>query len=420
MIDLGTTGGRRAPTPGVGLSGLVVAGMCLAAWVLLGTAPAAASILLTPAVGVADIATVGTHIADPYTPSSALFENPAGLTAFDTFTTGGGLGVGYGRGRIKGSGPVAGYDDSTTMWPLIPDFGLSIPYRDRWRFAAGLFGTTGYALDFGPDPAHGIPSFFSETIIMAFPVGVGYRLTDQLSVGAEVQPLFGQLRTHFPSGPLQFVYNVSEFRYKINGPGVQGMVGVALRPNEQWAFGLGVRTPGMIWASGSMPVPGAGRQGVHCDLEMPTQVFLGATWRGVPRLALSGAVRFTNSSTLSSKIKYDLTPLANSGFIPDAHDEWKFGLGAEYAIREQTMLRLGAGWASHIVGAKGESPLVADTDDTKVAAGVGQRWGNWVVDLTAGYTLEAERHVPPGEALFIPGAYSMQGGVIMIGLMTHY
>ena len=418
MIDLVTAGGRRARTPGVGLSGLVVAGVCLAAYVLLGPAPAVASSLIVGAVGTADMATVGTRVADPHTPSAALFENPAGLTAFDTFTTGGGLGLGYGRGRIKASVP-AGYDDTTTMWPLIPDLGLSIPYRDRWRFAIGLFGSTGYTLDFGPDPAHGVPSFFSETVVMAVPLGVAYRLTDQLSVGAEVQPLFGQLRTHFPSGPLELLYNIKEFRYKINGPGVQGMVGVALRPNEQWAFGLGVRTPGMIWMTGSMPVPDAGRQSVHCDLEMPTQVFLGATWRGVPRLALSGAVRFTNSSTLSSKIKYDLTPQANSGFIPDAHDEWKFGLGAEYAIREQTMLRLGATWASHIVGSKGEDPLVADVDDTTVAVGVGQRLGHWVLDLTAEYTLNAERHIPPASALSIPGAYSMQGAFVTIGL-THY
>jgi long-chain fatty acid transport protein len=419
MIDLVTAGGSRARTFGAGLCGLVVASVWLAASALLGPAPAVASVLLMPAVGTADIATVGTRIADPYTPSSALFENPAGLTGFEAFTIGGGLGLGYGRGRIKGSGPVAGYDDTTTVWPLMPDFGSSIPYRDRWRFALGLFGTTGYTFDFGPDPAHGVPSFFSETIIMAFPLGVAYRLTDQLSVGAEVQPMFGQLRTHFPPCKPPCPLDIPEFRYKINGPGVQGMVGLTLRPKEQWAFGLSVRTPGMIWATGSMPVPDAGRQGVHCDLEMPTQVFLGATWRGVPRLALSGAVRFTNSSTLDSKIEYDLTPQANSGFIPDAHDEWKFGLGAEYAIREETMVRLGASWASHIVGSKGESPVVADTDDTKVAAGVGQRWGHWVFDVTAGYTLNAERHVAPSSALFIPGAYSMQGGVVMIGL-THF
>jgi long-subunit fatty acid transport protein len=413
MIDLVTATARCTQTRSMGLSGFfVVVCVCLAASALLGPTPAAASPLLAPAVGAADSATAGTRVADPPTPSAALFSNPAGLTDFDTFTHGGGLGVGYGRGHIEASMP-AGFNDSTTMWPLIPDFGLSVPYRERWRFAAGTYGWTGSRFDFGPDPATGVPSFFSETIMMAVPVGVAYRLTDQVSVGAEVQPMFGQLRTHFPLGGL-------DFRYKINGPGVQGMVGATARPNEQWAFGLGVRMPGMIWMTGSMPVPAAGRQGVHSDLEMPTQIFLGATWRGVPRLALSGGVRFTNSSTLGdSKIEYDLTPQANIGFIPDAKDEWKFGLAAEYAIREQTVLRLSASWASHIVGSKGVSPLVFDDDDAKLGIGLGQRFGPWVLDVTAGYEFPAKRHISPASALVLPGAYSMEGAVVMIGL-THY
>jgi long-subunit fatty acid transport protein len=307
----------------------------------------------------------------------------------------------------------AGFSDTTTMWPLIPEFGLSAPYQDRWRFAAGTYGCTGSKFDFGPDPAAGVPSFYSETIVMAVPVGAAYRLTDQVSVGAEVQPMFGQLRTHFPLGGL-------EFRYKINGPGVQGMVGVAWRPTRQWAFGLGVRTPGMIWMTGSMPVPDAGRQGVHSDLEMPTQVFLGGTWRGLPRLALSAGVRFTDSSTFGdSQIEYDLTPQANSGFIPDAHDEWKFGVAAEYAVAGQTVLRLGASWAQHIVGSNGVSPLVFDDDDTKISIGVGQRFGRWALDLTAGYALPAERHISPASALVYPGAYSMEGVVVLLGL-THF
>ena len=200
MTDLVTAGGRGVHTRGVKFSEFVVACVCLAASALLAPAPAAASCLLTPAVGAADSGTVGTRVADPQTPAAALFSNPAGLTDFDTFTHGGGLGLGYGRGRIEAPTPAGLFSDTTTMWPLIPDFGVSVPYQDRWRFAAGTYGCTGSKFDFGPDPATGVPSFFSETIVMAVPVGVAYRLTDQVSVGAEVQPMFGQLRTHFP-GP---------------------------------------------------------------------------------------------------------------------------------------------------------------------------------------------------------------------------
>ena len=387
----------------------VVTAVCLAAYAALTPAPARASALLAPAVGAADSATMGTRIADPQTPSAALFENPAGLTGFDTFTHGGGLGIGYGWARIEASAP-AGYNEASNVSSLVPDFGLSIPYRERWRFALGLYGTTGSKFDFDGAPALGVPSFFSETSVVAVPLGVAYRLNDQVSIGVEVQPMFGQLRTHFPAGGL-------DFRYKINGPGVQGMLGVNFRLTEQWAFGLSVRTPGMIWMGGSMPVPGVARQRVHVDLEMPTQIFLGATWHCLQRVTLSGSVRFTDSSSLGdSTIEYELTPQANSGFLPYAKDEWKFALAAEYALQEELLLRLGAGWASHIVGSRGVSPLVFDGDDAKISIGVGRHFGRWMVDLMAGYALPAERHISPNAALVLPGAYSMQGAIFMLGL----
>jgi len=246
--------------------------------------------------------------------------------------------------------------------------------------------------------------------VIAFPLAVAHQISDQVSLGAEIQPMFGQLRTHFEIGGLPF-------RYKINGPGVQGMVGVAVRLNEQWAFGLSLRTPGMIWMGGSMPVPNVGRQRVHADVQMPMQVLVGATWRCQKRLTLSGSVRFTNSSTLGdSTIKYELTPQANIGFLPDANDEWKFGLAAEYALQERTTLRFGVSWASHIVGSRGVSPLVFDGDDTKIGFGVGQRLGGWMLDVMVGYALPAERHIPASTALVLPGDYSMQGGLVVVGL----
>ncbi len=405
MVDLGIAAGKRAWVGPV---------TCLlaVAWMIAHATQAPASSLLAPAVGAADSATVGTRVADPQTPSAALFENPAGLIGFDTFTHGGGLGLGFGEGRVEASMP-AGFSETEHTIMAIPDFGASIPYRERWRFALGMYGSTGSRFDFGPDAATGVPSFFSEMIVLAVPLATAYRLSDHVSIGAEVQPMFGQLRTHFPLGGL-------EFRYKINGPGVQGMVGTTVRLNEQWAFGLGARLPGMIWMDGSMPVPGQGRQHVGCDLRMPAQVFLGMTWRGLPRLALSAGARFTDSSSFGeSKIKYEFTPQADSGFVPDSEDEWKFGLAGEYAIRDETRLHLGVSWATHIVGAKGVNPLVFDDDDTKIGTGVRHDFGQWVVDLMVGYALPTKRHIPSTAALVFPGAYSMEGVIVMLGVMHH-
>jgi long-subunit fatty acid transport protein len=407
MICLAIVGNPRTSGSVVRLLGAIAA-ISLATCSALAPTPARASNLLAPAVGAADSATVGTRVADPPTASAALFANPAGLTHFETLTYGGGLGIGYGRARIEASDP-AGYDDTNEVWTMIPDFGVSVPYG-RWRFALGTYGATGSTFDYGPDPALGVPNFLSETVMLAAPLGVAYQLTPRLSIGAEVQPMFGQLRTHFPQGGL-------DFRYKIYGPGVQGMVGMSWRPTDALAFGLGVRTPGRTWMDGSMEMPDARRQDVDVALQMPTQVFLGATWRGLEPVTLSASVRFTDSSTLGdSTIKYELTPQANIGFVPDAKDEWKFSAAAEYALREDWLLRLGFSWASHIVGSKGVSPLLFDTDDAKIAIGLSRRFDHWVLDVMAGYAVGAERSIPPSTALVFPGKYSMEGAVLIMGL----
>jgi long-subunit fatty acid transport protein len=413
----GTHADAPCTGPGPGLAAprflAVPAALCLLLTLLFAPHDARASGLLAPAAGAADSGTAGTRVADPHTPSAALFSNPAGLTGFDSITLGGSLGLGYGWTRIVASQP-AGYRETNEFVMGIPDFGVSIPFDDRWHFALGAYGTTGSTFEFEGDPRFGVPEFFSETILAAVPIGVAYRLTDRLSIGAQIEPLYGQLRTHFPLNDL-------EFRYKINGAGVQGMVGTSFRLSEQWAFGLSVRTPGRIWMDGSMPIQGIGRQDVDVDLEMPTQVFLGATWRCTPRLTLSGSIRFTDSSRLGdSEIEYELTPQANIGFIPDGKDEWKFALGAEYALHELWRLRFGAMYGSRIVGSQGVTPLVFDTEDIRLTIGAGRTFGNLVVDVTAGYAVPMQRTIAPQAALLIPGEYKMRGAVFLLGFTYRF
>lgn len=374
---------------------------------------ARASGLLAPAAGAADSGTAGTRIADPHTPSAALFSNPAGLTRFDTITASGSLGLGYGWTRIVASQP-AGYRETNEFVMGIPDVGVSIPVNDRWRVALGAYGTTGSTFEFDGDPRFGVPEFFSETILAAAPVGAAFRISERLSIGAQIEPLYGQLRTRF------LLVNLP-FRYKINGAGVQGMIGTSFRLSEQWAFGLSVRTPGRIWMDGSMPIRDVGRQDVDVDLKTPTQVFLGATWRCTPQLTLSGSIRFTDSSSLGdSDIEYELTPEANVGFVPDGKDEWKFALGAEYAWQESWLFRFGAMYGSRIVGSRGVSPLVFDTEDIRLTIGAGRTFGNLVVDVTAGYAVPMQRTIAPSAALLIPGEYKMRGGVLLVGFTYRF
>ncbi|MEB2283251.1 MAG: outer membrane protein transport protein [Myxococcales bacterium] len=389
---------------------IAAAGLATALAVVLAARSAPASDLLPPAIGAADGSVAGSRVADPLTPAGALFSNPAGLTGFATTTYGGSLGFAGGRGGIEASAP-AGFEESNDLFMLVPDFGISIP-QGRWRLALGSYGATGSTFDYGPDAAHGVPNFLSETIMMAFPLGVAYELDERLAVGAAVEPVFGQLRTHFIQEGLNF-------RYKVNGPGVRGMLGVSWRPTDTLAFGLGVRTPGRAWLGGSMPVAGTGRQDVDVTLKLPAQIFTGATWRASERVTLSASMRFTNSSTLGhSVIEYEQTPQANIAFVPDAKDEWKLSAAVEYAIRDPWRLRFGCSWASHIVGSRGANPLIFDNDDFKLSAGVGYDFEHWTVDLMLGYSFYTDRRIGADEALVFPGKYYMDhGAIVAVGLL---
>ncbi len=81
------------------------------------------------------------------------------------------------------------------------------------------------------------------------------------------------------------------------------------------------------------------------------------------------------------------------------------------------VLRGGVSYASHIVGTDGMSPLVFDADDVKIAAGLEWRLGPWRLHAMGDYQFAEERTVSVSEALILPGQYSMEGAIALVGLM---
>jgi long-subunit fatty acid transport protein len=165
-----------------------------------------------------------------------------------------------------------------------------------------------------------------------------------------------------------------------------------------------------------MPLAGSD-QDVDLELEMPMQVFLGVSKRFGDRLIASLAGRWTDSSSFGdSMIEFEVTDAADVPFVPRAKDEWLVSLGLEYICSEVFTLRLGVGHANAIVGDKGVSPLVFDTQDTRVGVGLSINLDPWSIDLMAGHAFRGSRNIGADEALILPGRYSIDGQVAMIGV----
>ena len=389
----------------------MLTGALACALVTLVAGQVGASGLLAAAVGPADQSTSGASVAEPLSPSGALFANPAGLLRFPTTTYSASVGVAGGTERVRSPDPP-GYDESNDVLALVPDLAVSIAGRGRLHYGIGVFGSVGMNYDFEAQPEAGVDDgFFSECSIAGLPLAVAYRASERLWLGAELVPLFGYLRNHY-------VLADFPFRYKLTGPGIQGMLGATWNASEQWSFGLGFRTPGRIWLDGSAPAASGGRQDVDLEIHMPAQISVGITRHFGQRFSLDASGRWTDSSTFSdSIIDFAKMPQADVPFVPHANDEWRGALGARLAWTPRLELRAGVSYANRIVGTKGVSPLLFDNDDLRLTGGVGIELSErWTLDVMGGYMFEEERTVSADDALILPGRYEMSGYTFLIGL----
>lgn len=383
-----------------------IAGLLL---VLLLARASTASMLLAPAVGAADSATNGSVVAVPSTPESALFTNPAGLAAFERTTHSASFGAVF--PHVVVDSDIADYNRSDDRVGFIPSAGSSFPLRPGWNFGVGVFGSTGTTFDFEAEPP-GVPTdFLSDVAIAGMPFALSYELHPRLWLGAELVPLFGYVRNRYTLID-QASGGAIPVEYTLRGPGIQAMLGATWRPIDDWSLGLSFRTPGMIWANGSTPIAGE-RRDVDLDLKMPATVWGGVTRHFGDRLGLSASIRWTDASVFGeSKIRFASFDIP---FVSDAQDEWRFALGAEYDVTDRFTVRAGTSYASRIVGNKGVSPLLFDTEDIKLSGGLGYRIGAWTIDFMTGYQFAAKRSISPSDALILPGGYEASGLIVMLG-----
>jgi long-subunit fatty acid transport protein len=366
-----------------------------------------ASLLVAPGTGAADLATNSVFVAEPSTPDSAMFMNPAGLVGFERKT------LTFSAGTIRADMQVdsddVGYDKSDTRWALNPSGGFSFPLGPGWRAGFGAYGSIGTTFDFEPEPPAVNTDFVSEVAIGSAPFALAYEATPKLWVGAELIGLVGYLRNRFtlldPTGaPLPI-------KYTLRGPGIQSMLGLTWKPTDTYSVGTSVLTPGMVWMDGSTVIGGE-RRDVDLQLEMPTAIWLGIT-RHFERGDAALSFRWTDTSVFgSSDIEFAGIALP---FVPDAHDEFRIALGGTFHVNERLLLRGGTSYSSRIVGNKGISPLLFDGEDVKLSAGAGYRLGTVTIDGMAGYAFEFSRHVPAPDALILPGAYKGAGLILMLG-----
>ena len=369
----------------------------------IGAHDARATTLIAPAAGARDAGLAGTTVAAPSDLMSAFFQNPAGLTLIeDTQAT-------FGSGFFIISNEIRtsfGYRGDSDIVAFGPSGGMAMT-RGRWRFGVGIFGSVGSKFDFPADPEHGVArNFYTELAAVTIAPTVAYELTPELSVGLQINPLVGSLKNRVLIPAVE-----QHLRWRVQGPGIQGAIGMLYAPNRQWSFGVTYKTPGRIFMDGTVGVGGK-REDLTFDFHVPQEVIFGAAWRPTSRVLLTSFGRWHDTSVFENSVfKFSDTTALNFPFAVESRDAWRSGVGIEVQAHPQLAIRAGAAYNTAALGSQSVNPLVYDTSGIITGGGFGIELGRWIIDLTGGIGFFDDRKIQQSEARVFGGRYTSAGPV---------
>ena len=392
-----------------------------------------ASQLTAPGLAASDGMVVGNAVAYPFNAATALFHNPAQLSLLPNSFSTGSFNIMFhpsyenrhgiflpdslreelppgtdleGFRASKGFRPSAGrsgyYDSTSREFPIAPNFGYRTDRFAPFAFGIGMYGSLGFAFNYGARPEHGVPNnFFTELVAVSLAPSLSYSLASNLHLGVSINPTYGRLKTKSPT-PL------GRLDLDVRGPGMFGTIGVMYQPTDRLNLGLTYKTPGKIWMFGNARVDGRGDDAT-VYFNIPQNVKFGFAYRITDRLTFAGQARWSHLSVFDeTRVRFDKYTALNQPAVGRAKDRWRMGAGLTYQITENIML--GAGLSSEPWAIKDDAlkPTLADHTDLMVAFGGQYTHGPWIFDVIGGMGLHVEtRRADARENPTFPGRYDL-------------
>ena len=234
--------------------------------------------------------------------ATTAYYNPAGLTRIDHTQIVGLVSIGYGESDFKVKSGTTGGDLGNIQndgWFGVPQFFLSVPFKEDWRFGFSLNIPSGIGSDYGDDWVGRYQVQESSLVFVAATPSLSYRINDHWSLG----------------GGMQFVYTRYEQTSAINNLPDGLPDGQVTFEND--GIGLGF-TLGALY-------------------EFSPQTRIGLSYRSETNPDLEGEPEFTNlgparrlalqaGGVLGQTVNADLrTPQSvNAGIYHELHNGWSF------------------------------------------------------------------------------------------------
>jgi long-chain fatty acid transport protein len=363
---------------------------------------------------------------------SALFYNPAGITQLEGIQLMAGLTAIIPSTDVRFLGASFGSKDN--VW-LAPHFYGTYQFSDRLWFGLGMFSPFGLGTEFDHDWPGRFNNFNAVIQTLNINPNVALKLTDKLSLAAGFDVMWFDLKleqsvanlTTMGLGVIDQDLTGSTFGYGFN-------LALHYRACDWMRLGVSYRSQIKQHIDGEAAFSPNLKFGpfnfVNMDVSgtvnLPDELFLGATFYPMPNLSFEAGAVWTRWSTFDElSIRYEkpivLPNVQSATAQKDWNDVWRIQFGVEYKATDWLDLRAGYVFDMEPSVDRFADYLVPANDRHLFNFGPGFHWGNWSTDLSYTYLMIVDRDVDNSESKgFINPSEFRNGNAHLIGVSVGY
>ncbi len=381
-----------------------------------------------PPDGAVTLGRVGARIASDEDIAS-VSHNPATLTDRREPRAGAALTFAYGK-RTFTSDRHGFTTRSTDRWAYLPGFFATLPAGDR-GFAAGIALTSPY----------GRSSSFSETGPMRYLApyrsrlrtvnmnpAFGVRVSDRLAVGGGLNVMWSDLEIRQIMPWSMLTGNPADnwdgrMTFEADGIGYGVNLGVTLDVTARQRLALVYRSAIKMDYDGDVTLrpisaPVARQHDFETSITFPDIVAAGYAIQATEDLYLEANVEWVQHSRFD-RMELDAGDatalLPESTIQADWRDNWTFGIGADWRMRDAWSIRAGYMYLQSPVRSRTMIPLVAESDQSVVSLGVGHAYGAHRFDLAYMLGIFERRRVQDNINPEYNGSYEFDAQLVALG-----
>jgi len=318
-------------------------------------------------VGAVNSSLGGAGVALPEGPIGALYLNPALLTELAGHDFEFGVEFVDSQPAVESTvqtpfGTFSGRTEDETDLANVPSFAWARGPKDGGNVAFGMafLALAGFGTDYPQDATNpilapqpqGFGAVYSSYKFLKIPFGVGWRLSDELSLGASLNAGYASLEARPFGGAAPDCSSPFDCFFpglnEDSSYGFGATLGLHYRPNDTWAVGFAYNSEmsfeAFDWrttvANPNLPTFGTGRE-VEFTIDTPQTVTVGVAFTPNERWSVALDGRWINyEDTAGFETGFDPTTGASIGLGWD--DIYVFALGVAFQASENVTLR--GGW----------------------------------------------------------------------------